>query len=287
MTERKLKPRLLNPLTPAGVARFAHAPLGKVLSICFVFATVVGAAVIWLSARCWAPVIDDAARALPTNSVIEAGQLFWPEKSMRLLGENEFLSIEVNPEGEKMQSKPTDIALIFEPYGLRVGSLFGYSFLPYPQRWVVQMNRDGVVPAWGAWQPAIIAGLGILTALTLMICWGILAVFYAFYPWLVAALFKRDLFLHQAWKLSCAAMAPGSILMAFGLILYLLDEIGLVFFLLLGAAHFVIGWFYIFLASFYLKKAEVQPDQNANPFQPEKASKRARSKNPFSMGDAE
>jgi hypothetical protein len=284
MAEQELKRKALNPLTPAGIARFAHAPLGKVLAICFIFACIAGTSVILFTARCWSPVIDEAVRALPTNSVIEAGQLFWPERIARLLAANEYLAIDVNPETAKAQAKSSDVVLVFEPYGLRIGSLFGYAFLPYPERWVVQFNRDMLAPNWGAWQPAIIAGLGIGTALALMLSWTLLALLYAFYPWFVAALFKRDLLLHQAWKLCYAAMMPGSILMSFGLLLYVFGHISVVFFLIIFAVHFVIGWLYIFLAAFCLKKAEVVAVERGNPFDTEKKARKTRS-NPFASDD--
>jgi hypothetical protein len=284
MLEQPLNQKLLNPLTPAGVARFARASFGKMLSIGFVFACMAGAAVIWLAAKCWSPAISEAVEALPANSVIEAGQFFWPEKLPRLLGANEFLSIEVNPGNERAQSKPSDIAIILEPHIFRLGSLFGYTSLPYPQRWVIQCNRDSMSPLWGAWQPAILLALGLGTALGLLISWALFALLYSFYPWLIAALFKRDLSLGQAWKVSYAAMFPGSILVTFSLLLYLHDEISLVFFLILFAAHFPLAWLYIFLASFCFKKAESN-EPLENPFELEKKKRKSKN-NPFSTGSS-
>ena len=68
-----------------------------------------------------------------------------------------------------------------------------------------------------------------------------------------------------SWKLSGAALLPGALLMAAGVLLYdfgLLDlvQLGFIF-----AAHFVLGWIYLFLSQLFLPRISGSAAER-NPF---------------------
>ena len=283
MLEQQGYRKALQPFTPTGVARLAYASIAKLLGVCSLFAMGAAAVVILLAGRHWSPVISEAVENLPTESGIHLGELVWPEKVPRMLGANEFLSIDVNPNGEQASSNPSDLSVLFTRDGVRFGSLLGFSFLRYPASSEFRLNKEYLSPLWGAWRPAIIVGSGFATGLDLLISWAVLGLIYGIYPYLVGLILNRDVPFLTAWKMAYAAQMPGALLVTFAILLYSLGEISLLFFLLLFAAHFVVSWIYIFLAAFFSRKLQVNAE---NPFETEK-KRRSTPRNPFASGSGD
>ena len=90
--------------------------------------------------------------------------------------------------------------------------------------------------------------------LVLLLSWWLLATVYFLPAWLLGFFTNRDLNLRASWKLSGAALLPGALLMAAGVWLYGLGFLGLVSFGFLFAAHFVLGWTYLFLSQLFLPR---------------------------------
>jgi hypothetical protein len=261
------------------VARYAHAPLWKLLATCVIFAGMAALTVIFLLEKRWAPVITEAVSNLRTNSAISGGDLVWPRGEGRLLGANEFLSIEVLPSGDTGVGKATDLSIILRPRGILFSSLAGYTFVPYPSNANANLSSEFLVPAWGAWQPALLALAGAAVGFALLLSWALLSLLYAIIPLSLGSFLGREISWRSAWKLSYAALMPGALLISFGLFLSAAGQISLLFLILLGAAHWVVGWIYLLLAPFFLPKRE---RTERNPFEPKGAAKGARrGKNPF------
>lgn len=285
MLQQRSSPRALQPFTIPGVARYASAPPWKLLATLLPFALLGALVTVFMVSQCWAPVITEAVSNLPANSVIVAGQLSWPEKQGRLLGANEFLSIETITPTDTIEARATDISILLEPDDFRVGSLAGYASFPYPNRWEIKLDRDTVAPWWGAWRPALLAFFAGVTLLALLASWSLFAMVYSLVVLWIALLFNRDLAWRQAWKISCAAQMPGALLISFAILLYGLGEIALIFFLILAGTHFVVTWLYLLFVPFCISKKEKSAK---NPFRNERLkSGSKRKKNPFSTGETE
>jgi hypothetical protein len=285
MLQQRSSPRALQPFTIPGVARYASAPLWKLLATLLPFALLGAFVTVYMANQCWVPVITEAVSNLPANSVIVAGQLNWPEKQGRLLGANEFLSIETITPTDTIEARATDISILLEPDDFRVGSLAGYASFPYPNRWEIKLDRDTVAPWWGAWRPALLAFFAGVALLALLASWSLLGMVYSLVVLWIALLFNRDLAWRQGWKIACAAQMPGALLISFAILLYALGEIALIFFLMLAGAHFVVTWLYLLFAPFCISKKE---KAGKNPFRNERLKSGSKGKkNPFSTSETE
>ena len=268
------------PFTLGGVARFAHAPPGRLFLAAALFGLISGLLVSWLASTCWAPLLDQAISSLPPTGSIGAGILRWPEKTGRLLAANPFTSLEVVLDDFRTESAPVDFALEFRTNRIVVRSLFGARSADYPQNAVIELNRTALLPAWGAWKAPILFSLIPGTVLFLLLIWSALALPYSLIALVIGALFRREIDFRSAWKLSIAAQLPGSLLMAFALGLYATGQISLLFVLTMFAAHFVPTLFYLLISPCFLpKRAAISSEQN--PFEP-KGKRVSKGKNPFS-----
>ena len=121
-------------------------------------------------------------------------------------------------------------------------------------------------------------------AIGLLVSWGLLALVYAIVPRAISAGIKRRLTLGQAWKLSVAAQMSGAVLINFGIVLYALGEISLLFLLAIFVAHFLLSWLYLLAGPFCLPEA--RDEVKSNPFKPERQRAKARkTNNPFASGE--
>ena len=101
------------PLTPRGVAAFAHARLSRLLLVQFVIASLAAAAVVWfLSDGCF-PTVRVAIRNLPAAGEIHAGRLDWPGHLPQLLAEGRFLAFIVDPNHSGQIHSPADVQIEF------------------------------------------------------------------------------------------------------------------------------------------------------------------------------
>jgi hypothetical protein len=280
------------PFTFGGVARFAHAPVGRLFLAALVLGLLSGMAVTWLGARGWAPAIDEAVAGLPENAAIQNGFLRWPERFGRLLGATEFFSIEVVLENAPRDSSTADLSLELHQTYCLTRSLLGATTIPYPRNFNFPLDRPTVVPAWGAWRMPLLFSLIPGTALALIISWSLLAIPYAVLARIIGALFRRDLNFRSAWKLSVAAQLPGSILMTFAIALYAGGQVTILFIVVMLVAHFIPTALYLLISPVLVPKPPKLPkparspadEDEENPFNA--AERRTlRGKNPFKESD--
>lgn len=263
-----------------GVAAYANAPLWRLIATLVFFGLFSAVLVIWGAAQCWAPVIDEAVAALPTNSIIQGGRLTWPVEESRLLGSNPFLAIEVANGGSQLDGAPADLRIKLGPGAAVVNSIFGSHEFAYSPGWVVELNQQTISPVWGAWRPMFLASLGAAAFAGLLASWGVLGFLNGAVIGMIGAMFNRDAGLGKTWKAGTAAMMPGALLMDFGLGLYVIGKGSLFFLLFIFGAHFVVGWVYVLATPFFLPRRDQEPK---NPFN-SRRKKSEKARNPFSRG---
>ena len=96
---------------------------------------------------------------------------------------------------------------------------------------------------------------------------GLLATIYLLPVKALGFFTNRDLNLRQSWRLAGAALMPGVLLMASAILFYdfgFLDLISLGF---IFAAHFILGWIYLFLSLLFVPRLPTAPSKG-NPFAP-------------------
>ncbi|MEW6303301.1 MAG: hypothetical protein AB1705_07520 [Verrucomicrobiota bacterium] len=250
------------PLTFGSVAGFARAPLGRLLAVEFVVASLAAAIVVWFLGSVWAPLIEEAIGRLPDRGAIHDGRLEWPGGNPAWLVQSRFLSIVVSTGGDQPVGQAADFQLVLAPAEWRLESLFGYWPFPYPEGWAIALNRPELQPLWGAWKPMLLAGVAIATVLGLFLSWFLLAVIYAAPVKLMSFYADRDLTWRQSRRLATAALMPGALFLTLAILLYGLSRLPLAGLLLAVVMHLVIGWVYVFASPLRLPKE----DKPKNPF---------------------
>ena len=129
------------PLTPRGVAAFAHASLGRVFLAQFIVALLVAVTVLWFLREGWLPAIREAIRHLPAQGEIRAGVLDWRGDSPQRLAENRFVALAVDLNHEGVARSPAHIQIEFGRRYVRIISLLGFVELAYPKEWVIAFNQ--------------------------------------------------------------------------------------------------------------------------------------------------
>ncbi|MBI5384910.1 MAG: hypothetical protein HZA90_09515 [Verrucomicrobia bacterium] len=274
------------PITPRGVAAFAAAPLGHLgLAQLIVAAFVAAVAACFVEAN-WFPAVRDAVSRLPeTNAVIRAGALQWTLPTPARLGENRFLSLVVDANDTGELGRAADVEIALHRTHFTVSSLLGFVAFPYPRAWTVNLARPEAMPWWGAWEWPILA-LGMATVVVvLFVSWFVLATLY--FPVVKAFAFfaNRQLGWRGSWKLSSAALMPGALVVALGILCYGWLGMDLIQLGLFYAMHFLAGWVFIAVSPFFLPQDPGASALPANPFAtPEDSGKPSKRKppNPFS-----
>jgi len=270
------------PFTFGGVARFAHARIGRLLLAALLFGLLTGLATTWLAARGWAPVIDEAVAALPERAAIQNRTLVWSARTGRLLGANQYLSLEVVLQNAPRDIASADVSVEGHVTHVVIRSLFGAARVPYPPMFNLTLDRATTVPAWGAWRAPLLFGLIPGTALVLMLSWSILAIPYSFVARVIGGIFGRDLSLQKAWKLCVAAQLPGSLLMTFAVVLYASGQVSVLFVPVMLVAHFIPTLLFLLVSPCLVPKRpkESHAAGEKNPFNKEEPPQ-TRAKNPF------
>jgi len=232
----------------------------------FVFALLTASMVVWFLNRDWVPVITRAIRQMPEQGEIRTGRLAWTGDSPVSLGENRFLAIAVDLKHEGQARSPAHVAVEFGERDFKIYSLLGYIQGRYPPEWWIGLNRTDATPWWGAWAPPILGIVAMAVILSLLVCWVILATVYTGPAWLVGFFANRELSFGASWRLSGAALMPGSVLLIGAIFVYGVGLLDLVRLGVTVAAHFVIGWVYVWLS---IRKLPPHADAAAakgNPF---------------------
>jgi hypothetical protein len=258
------------PLTPRGVAAFARAPLSRLLLGQLVVALLAAAAVVWfLDDGCF-PIISAAIQNLPAAGEIGSGRLNWSGASPQPLAEGKFLAFDVDPNHSGQIQSTADFQIEFGKKAVRVFSMLGYQDFQYPSGHVFSFNRTDLEPLWGAWTVEILFVAAVASVVGLLLSWWILATLYFLPVWTLGFFTNRDLNFRASWKFSGAALMPGALLMAAGILLYDFGFLNLVSFGFTFATHFALGWIYLFLSLLFLPPIP-KKTQKQNPFKQAKA----------------
>ena len=240
------------PITPRGVAAFAHARLGRLLLVQFIVALMVGSGVAWLLQDCFFPVVTSAIEQLPAQSEIRQGKLEWSGNSPQLLADGSFLSIAVDLDRSGEVRSLAHFQFEFGRTNMLARSLLGYSSINYPDGWTIAFNRPELSPRWGAWRPVFLAAGVLGTVLYLMASWCVLATLYFAPIWLLGFFANRDLTLKESWKLCGAALMPGALAMLVAILFYGIGMLDLVHMGFALALHVLVGWIYLGISTFYV-----------------------------------
>ncbi|MGD0253228.1 MAG: hypothetical protein ABSC01_11085 [Verrucomicrobiota bacterium] len=264
MTASKSSPTAWEPLTPRGVAAFAHARLGRLLVVQFIVAVLAAIAVDWFLAYGCFPTITAAIKQLPDQGEIRASQLNWQGESPTLLAEGGFLAFDVDLEHTGQIHSPAQVQIEFGGESVRVFSLLGYREWNYPPGWIVAFNRTDLEPLWDAWKPDILAIATGAVIVGLMLSWTVLATVYFLPVWLISFFADRDLNFRQSWRLAGAALMPGALLLTAAIAFYGMGALDLIQMSSAFGAHLVLGWIYFFISVLFLQR--VSPSERQNPF---------------------
>jgi hypothetical protein len=254
------------PLTPRGVAAFARAKLGRLLLVQFIVALLAAVSVVWFFDDGCFPTISAAIQKLPADGEIRSGKLDWHGDPSQLLAEGKFLAFDVDLNHSGQIHSTADVQIEFGKDSIRIFSLLpGYSEIFYLPDRVALFNRTELEPLWGAWVADILFIAAAAVTAGLLLSWWLLATIYFLPVWLLGFYANRNLGFRACWKLSGAALLPGAMLMAAGVLFYDAGFLDLVSLGFLFAAHFALGWIYLFLSQLFLPRIP-EPQTKGNPF---------------------
>ena len=271
------------PLTFSGVAAFAQPARGRLLKVQFVVATFVAASLVWFLAHAWFPQLDQAVASLPEKAAIRAGALEWEEASPISLAESPFLSLTVDLDGRGDLGRSADLHVELGRAELRLGSLFGYWYLPYPAGTWLVLNRTEINAWWGAWRTFLLIGLGLVAWMGLFASWALFGILYAAGVRVIALYVDRQVSTWGSLRVAAAALLPGSGMMGVAVLLYGSQRLSLLGLLLAWGLHWVVGWTYVALAPFWLARNTGVTPLGPNPFgAPPSAPRKRPPASPFS-----
>lgn len=265
------------PLTPRGLAAFAHARIGRLTTVVALTGLLWGLVGVRSVYVAWWPAIGTAVAHLPQDAEIRNGALSWPTDQIAVLAVNSFLAITVNPSGRRIAPQSADFRIELGRRSIRASSLIGYRDTPYPVGLSLSLRRDDLAPSWESLQPHILVVLWLSCGIALPLLWFALGALVAFPLNLWTSFLKRDVHLGHCWRMAVAGFVPGAILMAAAVILYAARRVGIFEFLLLTALHLPLVGGFLAVGALCLPKrgapspfadpamppAEAEPD---NPF---------------------
>src|SRR5271170_5749378 len=129
------------PLTPRGVAAFAHSSFSRLLLVQFILALLVAASVAWFLYDGCFPVIREAIHNLPAAGEIRSGQLDLSSDSPQLLAEGRFLAFDIDSNHSGQIHSTADVQIEFGGKTIRVFSLLGYAEFQYLPGQIILFNR--------------------------------------------------------------------------------------------------------------------------------------------------
>jgi hypothetical protein len=268
-TDETRKQFAWEPLTPRGVAAFAHAKFNRLLLVQSAIALLAAISIVWFLDNGCFPTIRAAIQSLPDAGKISSGKLDWRGDSSQMLAEGKFLAFDVDlKHSGQIHSANADLQIEFGKESVRVFSLLGYTDFFYTPDRFAPFNRTELEPLWGAWAAEILFIAAVATVIGLLLSWLTLATVYFLPVWILGFFTNRDLNLLASWKLSGAALMPGALLMAAGIFLYGFGALDLVQLGFIFSAHFVLGWIYLSVSLLFLPRiSEAKP--KSNPFKPD------------------
>ena len=257
------------PFTPRGVAAFAHARLGRLLLVQFIVALLAAASAAWFLHDSVFPVMRTAIQNLPATGEIRSAKLHWRGDSPMLLAAGRFLALDVDLDHSGKINSTADVQIEFGRETVWSSALLGYTEIPYPSGAIISFNRTELEPQWGAWRAEILFIAAAATVIGLLASWWLLATVYFLPVWTLGFFVNRDLNFRRSWKLSGAALLPGALLLAAGILFYDFGAVNLVQLGFIFGAHFILGWIYLFISLLFVPGIPVAAS-GANPFAGEK-----------------
>lgn len=249
------------------MAAFANATVTRVVLAQLAVALLVAAAAIWFLRVAWFPVITEAVENLPPTGMIRRGELnLSPEspESPVTLAANARLAVVVDVARSESAGHAADIQITFERSRLAVCGALGCWWKPYDPDYAVPFNRREVEPLWGAWRGPILAIVAPTSVITMYVMWWSVALIYVPIIKLIAFFTDRVVTWRGAWRLSAAALLPGALIIALGLVLYGFGAVDAFRLMLLYLLHIVCGLAFIATSPFFLPK--VSAARAGNPF---------------------
>jgi hypothetical protein len=172
-----------------------------------------------------------------------------------LCSESKFLSVSIAADEDADLDQSADLQIVLRTNRVEISSMLrsatGSLELGYDNRLSLDISRSHLDPLWGAWRPVLLVAAGFVALLALLILWPLIGFLYAPVAKLIAWFWDRQLDWRGAWHLASAALLPGAVLPALGLLLYgcrLVDIFGLGY---VGSVHFLVGWVYLLVAPFF------------------------------------
>ncbi len=257
------------PLTFGGVAAFARARWARLVAVQTVVAVFVAVTVVVILSRCWFPVVTQAVKELTDFGAVRGAQLAWPKNDALVLAENHFLGLVMDLEDAGGTGQTADLQVAFTRDRIKIGSLLGYTSLPYPGGVEIELSHQALDPWWNAWRPAFLFGGAFATMLWVFASWFALALLYTLPVRVLAWFGSRATSLSKCWRVATAALLPGAVWLGGALLLYATEQLSLVGLGVAFGLHFVIAWVYVLGAPFCLpRKGDDALATGANPFTP-------------------
>ncbi|MEY4387044.1 MAG: hypothetical protein RLY20_2327 [Verrucomicrobiota bacterium] len=260
------------PVTPRGVAAFALAKNSRLLLVQFMVAIITACCIGWFLHQAWAPAIREAIAKIPDDACIQSGALSWPTNSPVLLSEQHFLGITVDLDHTGQMTPTSHLQIELGKNGWQVSSLLGVLDLPswvstkYPADVRIALNRSELEPWWAAREPFLILIAMAGVVVWLMMLWPVLGVIYSAPVWLVGFFSNRALDWRASWRLGCAVLMPGALLMSASIVLYGLRAFDLMKLAVAFGLHLVVGWVYLIVSPLFLGRHPDTPAPAPNPF---------------------
>jgi hypothetical protein len=230
------------------------------LAVEFAVAICVAAATVWFVGARWFSVVSEAAAKMPDHAALRNGEL--EGVPSQRLAETKFLALIIDLDRTE-PGQVADLQVDLSRRELNICSLFGCAAFPYDGA-PLPLGRASLEPWWGAWQPIILACLGLALVLSLFVGWSALALILMWPVRILAFFADRDISLRGCWRLACAAQMPGAMFMTLAILLYGLQGIDLVRLLVAYGVHALMAFIYVFIAPFFLPRLFL--GKGKNPF---------------------
>ena len=268
MTQTDAVPRPpWQPFTFGGVAAFARATIVRTLSVAVAVAMAVALLVFAAFDLGWIPTLDAAVEQLPDTGEVRGGRLQWSAETPRVLASSSLLQVVVDVKGEGAFGNEADVRVELRRADLRLCGALGCWSCPWPDGWIIALNRPELVPLWGAWRPFVLWSVFLGTLVFLLTSWALVASLGALPLRLVAFYLDRDVTLAGCWRVCFAALLPGALFLGTAIFCYGLRRLSVFELAIYFAGHFLIGLAYAAGACWRLPRVgDAGAAKAANPF---------------------
>jgi hypothetical protein len=264
--EPPLTPRQAwQPFTPRGVAAFAHATASRLFLVQLFVAAVIAFALVLCLRATWLPVVREAIAHLPETGVIRRGELSLAGGPNQRLAGNAQLALSLALSEERDGGSAADLEIRFEKNRVALCGHLGCGWWTYDPRYIIAFNRLELEPWWGAWRGPLLGATALLTVAVLLVLWWMVGLLYLPLVKFIAFFTDRAVTWGGAWRVATAALLPGALLLAVGLLLYGAGLLDLFRFTLLYLLHIMAGLVFVVTSPLFLPKHFSQ-GKGGNPF---------------------